>query len=82
MQQDVKMKEAQAIIKKAQDEGRTSLSEYESKNLIRVYGIPTTREVLVDRLEDLPKALDEIGYPLVIKGCSPHIAHAKVRLPE
>jgi succinyl-CoA synthetase beta subunit len=69
------MKEVQTIIKKAQDDGRTSLSEYESKNLIRVYGIPTTREVLVDKPEDLPKALAEIGYPLVIKGCSPLITH-------
>jgi succinyl-CoA synthetase beta subunit len=69
------MKEAQAIIEKAQVEGRTSLSEYESKNLLRVYGIPTTREILVDNPEDFPKALAEIGYPLVIKGCSPHLTH-------
>ncbi len=67
--------EVQAIVQKAQDEGRTSLSEYESKNLLRAYGVPTTREVLVDRPDDLPKALAEIGYPLVIKGCSPHLTH-------
>jgi acetate---CoA ligase (ADP-forming) subunit beta len=73
------MKEGQAIIEKAQEEGRTSLSEYESKNLLRVYGIPTTREVLVDNREDFPKALSEIGYPLVIKGCSPFLTHKTER---
>ena len=57
------MKEVQAIIRKAQDEGRTSLSEHESKNLLRVYGIPTTREVLVDKPEDLPQAIDKIINP-------------------
>jgi succinyl-CoA synthetase beta subunit len=73
------MKEGQAIIEKAQEEGRTSLSEYESKNLLRVYGIPTTREVLVDNREHFPKALAEIGYPLVIKGCSPLLTHKTER---
>ncbi len=63
------------VIEKAIAEGRTTLSEYESKEFLASYGIPVTREVLVDRKEDLIKAVAEIGYPLVIKGCAAEIAH-------
>ena len=73
------MKEAQSIIEKAQKEGRTSLSEYESKNLLRLYGIPVTREILVKSREAFQKAAAEIGYPLVIKACSPDVTHKTER---
>jgi succinyl-CoA synthetase beta subunit len=69
------MKEAQSMIEEARRQGRTSLSEYESKRLLGRYGIPVTREILVKDREEFPKALAEIGYPLVIKGCSPDITH-------
>jgi len=73
------MKEAQSIIEKALKEGRTSLSEYESKNLLNLYGIPVTREVLVRDRGEFSKALAEIGYPLVIKACSPQVTHKTER---
>ena len=73
------MKEAQSIIERAQGEGRTSLSEHESKILLRLYGMPVTREVLVNDREAFVKALAEIGYPLVIKGCSPSLTHKTER---
>jgi len=63
------------IIEKALKEGRTTLSEYESKQVLASYGIPVTRELLVDRVPDLINATKEIGYPLVLKGCSSGIAH-------
>jgi len=63
------------IIEKALKEGRTTLSEYESKQVLAAYKIPVTREKLVDSEQDLVKASKEIGYPLVLKGCSPDIAH-------
>jgi acetyl-CoA synthetase (ADP-forming) len=63
------------IIDRAIREGRTLLSEYESKQVLAAYRIPVTREVLIERREDLPKASHEIGYPLVLKGCSPEISH-------
>jgi len=63
------------IIEKAIREGRTLLSEYESKQVLAAYRIPVTREVLIERRKDLPQAVHEIGYPLVLKGCSPDIAH-------
>ncbi len=63
------------IIEKALKEGRTTLSEYESKQVLASYGIPVTRELLVDNLQALINAAKEIGYPLVLKGCSSGIAH-------
>ena len=63
------------IIEKALQEGRTTLSEYESKQVLASYGIPVTKELIVDSVPDLIDATKEIGYPLVLKGCSSGIAH-------
>jgi len=63
------------LIKNVLKEGRTSLSEHESKQLLATYHIPITKEILVDDIGSLIKATGEIGYPIVLKGCSPEIAH-------
>jgi acyl-CoA synthetase (NDP forming) len=63
------------IIQKALGEGRHVLSEYESKLLLAQYGIPVTREIVVDNETDLISAAQDIGYPLVLKGCSSEISH-------
>ena len=63
------------IIDEALKEGRTTLTEYESKQILASYHLPVTREELVSSPEDLLKAADQIGYPLVIKGCSAEMAH-------
>jgi acyl-CoA synthetase (NDP forming) len=63
------------IIDKALREGRTTLSEYESKKFLKAYGIPVTREIWVQEHGEFMKAVGEIGYPLVIKGCSSTLAH-------
>jgi acyl-CoA synthetase (NDP forming) len=63
------------MIAKALEEGRTTLSEYESKQVLSSYGIPVTREVMVNDLQGLVSATRDIGYPLVLKGCSSEIAH-------
>ncbi|MFO7665650.1 MAG: acetate--CoA ligase family protein [Desulfobacterales bacterium] len=62
---------ADELVKRA----RTALSEYESKRLLAQYGIPVTREILVEGRESLMEAIEKIGYPVVLKGCSPDIAH-------
>ncbi|RJR49517.1 MAG: carboxylate--amine ligase [Desulfobacteraceae bacterium] len=63
------------IIEKALEKGRTALSEYESKQVLSAYGIPVTKEVLVNDQKEFAYAAEEIGYPLVVKGCSSDIAH-------
>lgn len=63
------------IIDEAIKKGQKALSEYESKQFLASYKIPVTREMLVDNVEDLLKATREIGYPIVLKGCSANIFH-------
>ncbi len=63
------------MIEKALSEKRTTLSEYEAKKLLATYGIPVSREVLVQNRAELSTALKQVGYPVVLKGCSPEISH-------
>lgn len=63
------------VLQKAADEGRSSLSEYESKQVLEAYHIPITRERTVNDEDGLRTAMEEIGFPLVLKGCSASIAH-------
>jgi acetyl-CoA synthetase (ADP-forming) len=67
------------IIEKVLAEGRTVLSEHESKQLLKEYGIPVTREVVVEDRHSLVAAAGEIGFPLVLKGCGPHLSHKTER---
>ncbi len=63
------------ILEKAVSEKRTTLSEYESKQILSDYQIPITRELLVHDEKNLIIAAKKIGYPLVLKGCDARIAH-------
>jgi len=66
---------AAQIIKIALKEGRSALSEYEAKQVLAAYGLPVTREFLVENRCDVEKVARKIGYPIVMKGCSFEIAH-------
>lgn len=63
------------LIDRALKEGKTALSEFESKQVLASYGIPVTREELITAPEDFSEAVRKIGYPLVMKGCAAEIAH-------
>ncbi|MBN1380322.1 MAG: acetate--CoA ligase family protein [Deltaproteobacteria bacterium] len=63
------------FVEKAIKEGRSTLSEYESKQVLAKYSIPITKEVVVDTKEDVVKAAQQVGYPLVMKGSSAELAH-------
>jgi len=67
------------ILDRAVSEGRSTLSEYESKRFLHAYGIPVTLESEVRTLEGLGTAAKEIGFPLVMKGSSPRISHKSER---
>ena len=64
-----------SVIDAALKEGRTTLSERESKEVLRAYAIPVTREKEIHREQDLEAALSEIGFPLVIKAGGSNISH-------
>jgi acetyl-CoA synthetase (ADP-forming) len=55
--------------------GQKTLSEYESKKLLKAYGFPVVREKLVDTRAGAVKAAKAIGLPVVLKGCSAEISH-------
>jgi len=63
------------VIKKAIEQGRKMLSEHESKKLLAAYGIPVTKERLARNVGELKQAASNIGYPMVLKGHSPSLAH-------
>jgi len=63
------------ILEKALAEGRSALSEYEAKQFLKTYQIPVTQERAVTDKEGLKAAIEEIGFPLVLKGCASTIAH-------
>lgn len=62
-------------IKRAIQMGHKALSEFESKNLLKHYGIPTTREALAATRDDAADHADAIGYPVVLKACSHALMH-------
>ena len=43
--------------------------------ILKAYGIPTVETVKVKKQEELEKAANMIGYPLVLKVDSPKIVH-------
>jgi acetyl-CoA synthetase (ADP-forming) len=63
------------LIENALRQDRRILSEYDSKRLLSSYGIPVTKERLVHTPSELREAIRQIGFPLVIKGCSSTLAH-------
>jgi len=63
------------LIDSALKQGRTALSEYEAKQVLGYYDIPVVPEALVADRSELERAIGQIGYPLVMKGCAPDIAH-------
>ena len=71
----MKNDKANLIVEKALRKGRKTLSEYESKQVLAAYDIPITKEILVKDKDRLDKAVQRIGFPLVMKGCSADIAH-------
>jgi acetyltransferase len=63
------------IIKKSRSEGRTILTEFESKQVLSAYGIPTAQTIIATDADAAAKAADQIGYPIVLKIYSETITH-------
>jgi len=52
-----------------------ALSEYDSKRLLREYGIPTTDDVVCTSAAEAVRAAEAIGYPVVMKVASAAASH-------
>ncbi len=66
---------AEELISTALSQGRTALSEYQSKRLFAAYGLPVTRETLTQSADEAAAAAGELGWPVVLKACSPELLH-------
>jgi acetyltransferase len=67
--------QAKAIIDHARATGRTLLTEYESKQLLATYRIPTVETRIAQSEDEAAQAAEEIGYPVVLKLHSEIITH-------
>jgi acetyltransferase len=63
------------IINRARGENRTILTEFESKQLLAAYGIPTAQTIIASDAAAAVKASGQIGYPVVLKLYSETITH-------
>jgi acetyl-CoA synthetase (ADP-forming) len=63
------------LIKQAVRRGQKTLSEYDSKQVLGAVGLPITQEKLAQSQEEAVLAASEIGYPVVLKGCSDKATH-------
>jgi acyl-CoA synthetase (NDP forming) len=62
-------------IQRAKKDGRTVLTEIESKQVLAAAGIPVAEAHLATTPEDAAKAAKKVGFPVVIKVVSPDITH-------
>jgi len=65
----------QTIIDKARKENRTLLDEFESKQVLASYGIPTVETLIATTTEEAVTLAEKLGFPVVLKLFSQTITH-------
>ena len=66
---------AEAIVAAAREQGRTVLTEVESKRIVAAYGIPTVETRVATTEHEAVAAAEAIGFPVVLKLHSFTITH-------
>ena len=69
------MTETASLFSEVTNENPRTLSEFESTRLLAGYGIPTAKGSLALNWDDVKKVAENIGYPVVLKVCSPEVSH-------
>ena len=67
--------QAAALISQAQSQGRDLLTEFESKQLLQAYSIPTVPTRLAKSVDEAAALAAEIGFPAVLKLNSLTLTH-------
>jgi acetyltransferase len=67
--------DADALIQQARRQGRTILTEFESKQLLAAYGIPTVETHVARSENEAAKLAEKIRFPVVLKLFSETITH-------
>ncbi len=65
----------QAAAERFSDRGGVALSEHDSKGFLSEWGVPITREKLVQNADDAVTAANEIAYPVVLKADVVNMPH-------
>jgi len=63
------------ILKTAHEIGQSSLSEYDSKRILKAYGIPVVEESVALTPDEASDAAVRIGFPVVVKGLGSRLLH-------
>ncbi|MBA2535169.1 MAG: bifunctional acetate--CoA ligase family protein/GNAT family N-acetyltransferase [Rubrobacter sp.] len=63
------------IIDSVRDSGRTMLTEFEAKQVLDAYGIPTVETEVARSPDEAVELADQFGYPVVLKLDSETITH-------
>ncbi|MBI3802969.1 MAG: bifunctional acetate--CoA ligase family protein/GNAT family N-acetyltransferase [Nitrospirae bacterium] len=66
---------AERLIRSIRKSGRTLLTEFESKQLLSAYGIPTVETRIAKSENEAVETAAEIGYPVVLKLDSKTVTH-------
>lgn len=73
--EDKSRERAEEIIEDVRHSGRSLLTEFEAKELLAAYGIPTVETRVARGADEAAKLAGEIGYPVVLKLDSKTITH-------
>jgi len=63
------------IFEKVLNEGRANLSLYEALDVVKAFGLPVAKFVLVKDIDDIEKVRDVLSPPFVAKISSPDVIH-------
>jgi len=66
---------AMDIIEAVRANGRTGMTEIESKGIFKAYGLPVVQTSVVTSEEEAVETAESFGYPVVMKIVSPDILH-------
>ncbi len=67
--------QTERLLAKVRSEGRTLLTEEESKRILKLYGIPVVETLVATNADEAIAAAESIGYPIVVKLHSETITH-------
>ena len=72
---DINRELIREMILTARKQNRSLLTEYESKNLLKLYGVPTVDTRIAVSPEEAAQHANELGYPVALKVHSETVTH-------
>ncbi len=67
------------LIHRVKAEGRLSMTEAESRKLLKDYGVPVVKDKIVTTVNDAVLYAQKIGFPVVVKGHGAKLTHKTER---